>query len=152
MRIGLRTAVDEPSWKMNAMNPPAIAFTRWSLEVAPAKPAAFGDPISVCVSGAPKPEPAAVSELLACAEDGCSVASLCSSTAANALEGTRLALPIAAQVDSETVEGVCSTAGPLEAAPKRASRDSRFSIRVNQSSEPYIMHSANDRLVHTVRV
>ena len=142
MRIGLRTAVEEPSWKANDMNPPAAAFTRWCPEVAPATQAAIGDPISVRVSGAP--ETATASELLACAEVGCCVDSFCSSIEASALEGTWLALSRAVQIDSEAVEGVCSTAELLEAVPRRASRDSRFSIRVNQSSEPYIMHSANN--------
>ena len=62
MRIGLRTAVEEPSWKMKDTKPSVVALTRSALEVASGKPAAFGDLISVLVIGASEQETAAASD------------------------------------------------------------------------------------------
>ena len=62
INLGLRTAVDEPSWEMKDTKPSVVALTRSPLEVAPGKPAAFGDSISVLVIGASEPETGAASE------------------------------------------------------------------------------------------
>ena len=147
MRIGLRTAVEEPSWKcttwtaccrLYALMPRSGAWKasriRWfNLLVSERS----SEACRCCCLRAARVRWGRLQRWLGVLVDR-----------GDRTPGTRLALLRAVQVDLEAVEGVCSTAGLLEAVARRASRDSRFWIRVSQSSEPYII--STEQIVQTV--